>query len=144
LSKFNTSPTPGPNSLLSLFVGGLSVEEDEGKSTLNSPGSDLLESLLKYFSAFGNVETINIIRGKKTSLSKGFGFITCGDKKTFNRIIEFRQHIIGERIVDVNYACGGDFVPLAVINMKRRKVYIKDLPLEVNKGKPVFPRPSQD
>ena len=98
---------------------------------------NFLDSLLKYFSTFGQINALNIVRGKKKKISKGFAFITCNDYKTLNRIIDHHQHVIGDRVVDVNYACGEDYVPLSVINMKRRKVYIKNLPVEVTEGKSI-------
>ena len=97
-------------------------------------GTNHKASLLDYFSTFGNIKSICLIKGKKTKISKGYGFIKCTDDATFKRILEFRPHMLGDRIVDVNYSCEDQCVPFEVLEMKMRKIYISDIPLEATKS----------
>lgn len=45
------------------------------------------ETLLDHFSKFGKIEEVEIKRHKKSRVSKRYGFINCGDQRTFDKIL---------------------------------------------------------
>ena len=69
-----------------LFIGGLTIETTEA-------------DIEQHFSRFGFVFDIFIIRNKESNLSKGYGFISCNNIKTYERILETEHHING-RLID--------------------------------------------
>ena len=69
-----------------IFIGGLTIETTELQ-------------LEEHFIKFGMVYDVMIIRNKANHISKGYGFITCNNIKTYTRIIN-SEHLINGRIVD--------------------------------------------
>ena len=60
---------------MKIYIGNLSFNTTE-------------ESLKNEFSAFGDVESVNIIKDKLTGASKGFGFVEMSDEKAAIKAIE--------------------------------------------------------
>jgi len=56
------------------------------------------EELQEEFSAFGNVESVKIIKDQSTGNSRGFGFIKMPDKKEALAAIEKMKEIKGKKI----------------------------------------------
>jgi len=86
-----------------LFVGGLNTQQTE-------------KDLKAYFSHFGDLKTIKIIRDKDNR-SKCYGFVWVGDEKTQERILQIPRHVIGGRVIDVN----------TVIDSKKQSLYRQQL-----------------
>lgn len=87
----NTDSIPTTNSEHNLFVGGLS--ESTSKQTL-----------LSYFSGFGNISEVNLIIDWVTGKSKRCAIIFCEDEQTANKILNVRGHCIDDRKVRVDKA----------------------------------------
>eukprot|EP00808_Paulinella_micropora_P019508 g32955.t1 len=73
--------------LLSLWIGGLNWDTSE-------------QALLSYFSYFGKVLQVNIMRDKRTGRSRGFGFIVFERTTSVDKVMEERAriHIDGRKI----------------------------------------------
>lgn len=74
-----------------LFVGGIepSVNEDE---------------LSEYFSKFGNVKLVQIIKDKTTGRSRNFGFVTLEEMESVQNALEHKPHVLKDREMEVKPA----------------------------------------
>ena len=70
---------------MKIFAGNFSYDASE-------------DDLRGVFGAYGNVETVKIIRDKFTGESKGFGFIEMPNKKEAQSAIESVEEIEGRRV----------------------------------------------
>lgn len=75
----------------SLFVGALSSNTTEA-------------SLTDYFSQFGEIEKVILVKDPKTSLSKGFGFVNFVRFDSLYKVLAHRPHCIDEKIIDCQLA----------------------------------------
>lgn len=73
--------------------------------------------------------------------SKGYGFITCEDLKTTNRILGIRSHVINGRNIEVNKALGktGE-VPEDVMSKGFRKLFVGGLSFKTDQGIVILPQ----
>jgi len=55
------------------------------------------ESLEKYFSTYGEVESCDVIRDKKTEKSKGYAFVAFKDHETAKAVVEEGEHEVDGR-----------------------------------------------
>ncbi len=77
---------------MNIYVGNLSREATE-------------EDLRQAFSAFGQVESVNIIKDKFSGESRGFGFVTMPtQQEAMNAIAEMNGKEIKGQVVNVNEA----------------------------------------
>jgi RNA-binding protein Musashi len=120
---------------LRLFIGAITLETTK-------------EMLMNHFQQFGNIKSAEIVYEKKTSkiypiswhvsnffseISKGFGFVSCADQETFERIIK-NQHTIDGKRIDCNVA----FTKRNSSqygNNENRKVFIGGVNNSLNNGK---------
>jgi RNA recognition motif-containing protein len=79
------------NSLSTLFVGGLSFNIQEN-------------DLYNYFSTFGPIKKVNLLRRKDNGLSKGFAFVFFREVHGLMRVIEAEDHYILGRKLDCQRA----------------------------------------
>jgi RNA recognition motif-containing protein len=79
------------NESLRLFIGGLGPEVAE-------------EDLQVYFLKFGQVSDCEIIRDAPSSSSRGYGFVSCENKKTYSRILRQKAHHVGSNLLIVKRA----------------------------------------
>ncbi|KAL4227321.1 DAZ-associated protein 1 [Mactra antiquata] len=70
-----------------LFVGGLSWDTSK-------------ESLLDYFSQFGEVIDCVVMKNPDTGKSRGFGFVTYRDTNCVDTVLSVPAHIVDGRQVD--------------------------------------------
>lgn len=107
------------NDSLRIFVGGL------GMSTFSN-------DIKEYFSKWGEITEAVVVIEKKSNISKGFGFITCNERETFEKILK-TNHKINKRMMFCREA-----FPIKNTNQfgdpEDRKVYIRTVPNEVNEG----------
>ena len=68
------------------FLGGLSYASTE-------------DSLRGYFSQFGEIEDVHVVRDKMTGASRGFGFVKFFDAQIQMRVIGMQEHVIDGRTV---------------------------------------------
>lgn len=69
-----------------MFIGGLNWETDE-------------EGLKKYFSKYGNVTELRIMRDGTTGRSRGFAFLTFEEPKSVDEVVK-TQHILDGKVID--------------------------------------------
>lgn len=69
-----------------MFIGGLNWETTD-------------ESMKNYFSAFGEVLEVNVMRDTNTGRSRGFGFLTFKDAKSVSEVLK-REHFLDGKIID--------------------------------------------
>ncbi|CAH8389369.1 unnamed protein product [Eruca vesicaria subsp. sativa] len=77
-----------------LFIGGISWETDENL-------------LREYFSNFGEVLQVTVMRDKATGRPRGFGFVAFSDPAVIDRVLQDKHHI-DNRDVDVKRAMSRD------------------------------------
>lgn len=98
-----------------LFVGGISQDTTEA-------------DLKDYFSRFGIISSFVIVQDKNLKISKGYGFITCENKKTYQRILDIKHHEINGRKLDINKALGKNTeVPVDIKSKGLRKLFVGGL-----------------
>ncbi|XP_022330223.2 uncharacterized protein LOC111128721 isoform X7 [Crassostrea virginica] len=70
-----------------LFIGGLSWDTDQ-------------DSLLNYFSQYGEVIDCVVMKNQQTGKSRGFGFVTFNDAQCVDTVLSAAPHSIDGRQVD--------------------------------------------
>lgn len=104
-----------------LFIGGISPETTQA-------------DLKKHFDRFGQISSFIIVQDKATSVSKGYGFINCENKKTYDRILGIKTHMVRDRMVEVNHAIkrNGE-VPEDIKLKSLRKLFVGGLGFETTR-----------
>lgn len=102
-----------PEGQIKIFVGGLTVQTTE-------------MDLEDYFSAFGPISQVTIIRNKKNNMSKGYGFIYMSDERTQERIMT-SEHEIDGRVIDCKQGFNRLDQPERYEQSNRNKVYVGGL-----------------
>lgn len=74
-----------------MFVGGLSWQTTE-------------EGLKDYFSKFGDVAEVMVMRDPTTRHSRGFGFVTFADTEGVDKVLEFGTHELDGKKIDPKVA----------------------------------------
>ncbi|XP_063620162.1 RNA-binding protein Musashi homolog Rbp6 isoform X2 [Cydia splendana] len=85
------SPAEVPNDPGKMFVGGLSWQ--------TSP-----ESLRDYFSKFGEITEVMVMKDPTTRRSRGFGFITFGDPGSVDKVLAQGTHELDGKKIDPKVA----------------------------------------
>lgn len=88
-----------------LFLGGISWQTDE-------------HQLTSYFSSFGELLDVAVMRNKVTGMSRGFGFITFRNADSVETVLSREHHLDGRRI-DIKQAVPRDRAPPAVERTQR-------------------------
>ncbi|XP_059614586.1 RNA-binding protein Musashi homolog Rbp6 isoform X3 [Phlebotomus argentipes] len=94
--ELNPSATAGlpaevPNDPGKMFIGGLSWQ--------TSP-----ESLRDYFSKFGEITEVMVMKDPTTRRSRGFGFITFGDPSSVDKVLAQGTHELDGKKIDPKVA----------------------------------------
>lgn len=104
------------NQVFKLFIGGLTIETTETE-------------ILNHFSKFGFVFDILIIRNRETSISKGYGFISCNNVNTYQRILS-TEHVIDGRVIDCHDSFKKNEEPEKFKDNANKKIFVGGLSLE--------------
>ncbi|CAH1797498.1 unnamed protein product, partial [Owenia fusiformis] len=96
-----------------LFVGGLSWDTTQ-------------ESLLKFFSKWGEVCDCVVMKNQTTGKSRGFGFVTYKDPDCVKKVFQTGTHVLDGRTIDPK-VCNPRHLNQAAAN-KNRKVFIGGIP----------------
>ena len=76
--------------MVKLFVSGFPLDMEE-------------VGLAKMFFPYGNVQTIKLVRDRKTRVCKGYGFIEMADMESAeNAVSGLNQQPLGDRLLTVN------------------------------------------
>ncbi|CAH8358647.1 unnamed protein product [Eruca vesicaria subsp. sativa] len=80
------------------------MESDQGKLFIGGISWDTDENLLKeYFTNYGEVLQVTVMREKATGRPRGFGFVAFSDPSVIDRVLQDKHHI-DNRDVDVKRA----------------------------------------
>lgn len=96
-----------------IFVGGLTVQTTE-------------EDLENYFSTFGQITQVAIIKNKVTGLSKCYAFVHSTDPRTYQRIIG-SKHTLNGRIIDCKDGFNKEENPALLHQLNKRKLFVGGL-----------------
>ena len=100
-----------------LFVGGLSWETNQ-------------ESLLRYFSRFGEVIDCVVMKNAETGRSRGFGFVTFSDPLNIDSVIQSCPHNLDGRTIDPK-PCNPRSMQKPKKNVNWPKVFLGGLPSSI-------------
>lgn len=101
-----------PNDPGKMFIGGLSWQ--------TSP-----ESIREYFSAFGELAEVMVMKDPATRRSRGFGFITFSDPRSVDEVLKFPVHQLDGKLVEPKVAVPRKTNPKLV--MRTRKIFVGGL-----------------
>lgn len=71
-----------------MFIGGLSWETTH-------------DSLMRYFSQYGQVVDCVVMKNPETGRSRGFGFITFADPANVDLVLQNTPHVLDNRTVSL-------------------------------------------
>ncbi|XP_009141312.1 heterogeneous nuclear ribonucleoprotein 1 [Brassica rapa] len=112
------------------------MESDQGKLFIGGISWDTDENLLReYFSNYGEVLQVTVMREKATGRPRGFGFVSFSDPAVIDRVLQSKHHI-DNRDVDVKRAMsreeqspGGGSRPVGSFdNVRTKKIFVGGLP----------------
>lgn len=106
----------GTREVYKLFIGGLTIETTEIQ-------------VEEHFSKFGFVFDILIIRNRATGVSKGYGFISCNNVKTYQRIVN-TEHVINGRAIDCHDSFKKSDDPEKFKENANKKIFVGGISLE--------------
>lgn len=110
---------PGPrHQLFKLFIGGLTIETTES-------------DVMNHFSKFGFVFDVLIIRNRETAVSKGYGFISCNNMSTYQRILS-TDHMIDGRLIDCHDSFKKNEEPQKFKENANKKIFVGGISLETS------------
>ena len=101
-----------------LFVGGISAHTTS-------------EELSTYFSQYGYVYKVRVMKEKKTKEPKGYAYVTFKDSRSIHKLLKFK-HYIGDRRVDCQVASRKGEKRTCKQEQRKRRVFVANLPLEMD------------
>jgi len=93
-----------PNDPGKMFIGGLSWQ--------TSP-----ESLREYFSKYGEITEVMVMKDPTTRRSRGFGFVTFSDPAAVDKVLAASQHELDSKKIDPKVAFPRRAHPKATLPM---------------------------
>lgn len=88
-----------------------------------------------YFSRYGEVKSLSLIRDKKTGGSKGFGFIKMDSPMAVQSILADRPHIVNGCLISVQPACRRESYPKTSNTIHGEGgLFVGGLPEQTSKG----------
>lgn len=116
--KFSQPIVKKPGYSNKFFVGGIHAEVTE-------------EVLRDYFSQFGRITKVELIKNKRTGVSKGYAFITCASDLIVKKIKDFDTHVLYDRCMDIGKAADKSESKQLKDEIKKRKIFISQIGDEV-------------
>jgi len=101
-----------PNDPGKMFIGGLSWQ--------TTP-----ESIREYFSSFGDLAEVMVMKDPATRRSRGFGFITFSDPTGVEKVMKYPVHQLDGKIVEPKVAVPRKTNPKLV--MRTKKIFVGGL-----------------
>lgn len=101
-----------PNDPGKMFVGGLSWQ--------TTP-----ESVREYFSQFGDVAEVMVMKDPATRRSRGFGFITFSQASSVNKVLSYPAHQLDGKLIEPKVAVPRKSNPKLV--MRTKKIFVGGL-----------------
>lgn len=90
----------------SVFVNGFNPFVNQGDDIPNDPGKMFIgglswqttpESIREYFSSFGDLAEVMVMKDPATRRSRGFGFITFSDPTGVEKVLKYPVHQVNEK-----------------------------------------------
>ena len=116
----NTSDEKNINSMNRVFIGGL-------------PPRTTKKEILNYLSKFGQILSIDLKRDNRTGLTKGYGFVQCGDYQTKEFLLK-KEHFFGDRRIDIRPALPRKSDTKTKLAVYQNKICIPKLDRELFRG----------
>ncbi|XP_047477666.1 RNA-binding protein Musashi homolog Rbp6-like [Penaeus chinensis] len=85
------SPSEVPNDPGKMFIGGLSWQTTA-------------EGLREYFSKFGDINEVMVMKDPTTRRSRGFGFVTFSDPSSVDKVLALAAHELDGKKIDPKVA----------------------------------------
>jgi RNA recognition motif-containing protein len=101
-----------PNDPGKMFIGGLSWQ--------TTP-----ESIREYFSSFGDLAEVMVMKDPATRRSRGFGFITFSEPEAVEKVMKYPVHQLDGKIVEPKVAVPRKTNPKLV--MRTKKIFVGGL-----------------
>eukprot|EP00090_Calanus_glacialis_P040888 TRINITY_DN7158_c0_g1_i1.p1 TRINITY_DN7158_c0_g1~~TRINITY_DN7158_c0_g1_i1.p1 ORF type:complete len:420 (-),score=109.44 TRINITY_DN7158_c0_g1_i1:1413-2672(-) len=101
-----------PNDPGKMFIGGLSWQ--------TTP-----ESVREYFSQFGDVAEVMVMKDPATRRSRGFGFITFSNPGSVNKVLSYPAHQLDGKLIEPKVAVPRKSNPKLV--MRTKKIFVGGL-----------------
>lgn len=101
-----------------LFVGGIPALLSE-------------QSIFDYFSKFGQVIKVRVMKEKKTKEPKGYAYVTMADYRIVDKILDL-SHVIENRKVDCQLASRKGEKKIWKDEQKKRRVFVTNLPSDID------------
>lgn len=94
-----------------IFVGGISTSTTD-------------ESMKEFYSQFGEIEDIIVMRDPATKRSRGFGFVTFKGREMVDSCMKGRPHVIDGKTVDPKRAVPRDASNRNEANVSSKRLYV--------------------
>jgi len=98
---------------LRVFIGGIAARSD-------------FEDIEKYFTKIGNLESCKIKVNKKTGKCIGYGYITCSDQQTYDKIVN-QKHSVNGKVIDCKPLLKKDKLAKMVQDERSKKLFVGNL-----------------
>jgi len=118
----------------SVFINGFNPFVNGGDDIPNDPGKMFIgglswqttpESIREYFSSFGDLAEVMVMKDPATRRSRGFGFITFSDPTAVDKVLKYPVHQLDGKIVEPKVAVPRKTNPKLV--MRTKKIFVGGL-----------------
>lgn len=118
----------------SVFVNGFNPFVNQGDDIPNDPGKMFIgglswqttpESIREYFSSFGDLAEVMVMKDPATRRSRGFGFITFSGPTGVEKVLKYPVHQLDGKIVEPKVAVPRKTNPKLV--MRTKKIFVGGL-----------------
>jgi RNA recognition motif-containing protein len=97
--------------------------------------SDVSEQVLTdYFAQYGKIKNVKIVRDKIKGYSLGYGFVTCKNKETTERLKKAKNLELYGRKLDIGEAAQHWESEEVKLKISLRKVYLSGLTPQITEG----------
>ena len=111
------------------------VEDDEDARKMFvgalSPGTDD-QSMKGYFLQFGDIVSLTIKYDPISKRSKGYGFLTFGDRGSVDKVLDKQEHMLDGRLIDPKRL---ESRKLTSTGGRTKKIFVGGVPTGMSKGK---------
>jgi RNA recognition motif-containing protein len=111
---------------LGTMMGGEEIPNDPGKMFIGGLSWQTTpESVREYFSQFGDVAEVMVMKDPATRRSRGFGFITFSNPGSVNKVLSYPAHQLDGKLIEPKVAVPRKSNPKLV--MRTKKIFVGGL-----------------
>jgi len=111
---------------LTNMMGGEEIPNDPGKMFIGGLSWQTTpESVREYFSQFGDVAEVMVMKDPATRRSRGFGFITFSNAGSVNKVLSYPAHQLDGKLIEPKVAVPRKSNPKLV--MRTKKIFVGGL-----------------